>query len=304
MSHHKDFKEGHNYTFHIIKEVQIDKDELYFVLEDPTGNRHLLNETDYKHYTNLISGTDIECRIDKVNCTGKIFMEPENPIYKPGLTYSFIIESKVPKDNAFGYPILELSVKDEFGHSNKLDIIPREKNLEINELIELKVENIRKGDIHLSDPLLEKRVSKLEIGKIYYFHLVNEIEFEGEQYYILHDQYKNAHLLPIKHYKKYSLQLNSRIKAKVISYNPKAYYDLEPEHPVYKEGKIYNFEFVKKYRKNKSYINNAEVNVVLDHFGNELFAATKKSNYSHTPGDLLKYKVERMRKGKPILRNI
>ena len=47
----------------------------------------------YKHY-GIEPGNKINCRIDKINCTGKIFLEPEHPNLINGNRYDFMILDK------------------------------------------------------------------------------------------------------------------------------------------------------------------------------------------------------------------
>lgn len=58
----------------------------YLILEDAKGYRFL---QDYKPYAGygLKPGTKITCRVDKVNCNGKIFLEPAHPWFEEGKYY-------------------------------------------------------------------------------------------------------------------------------------------------------------------------------------------------------------------------
>ena len=74
------FKVGESYSFQIFKTVDISNEEFYMLL-DPNGNKYLLPAINYKPY-NFKIGEWIKCRIDKINCTGKMYIEPNHPVYK------------------------------------------------------------------------------------------------------------------------------------------------------------------------------------------------------------------------------
>ena len=61
--------------FKIIREITIPNDNKYYVLEDVIGNKHLLPTEFYRNYDIKIK-SEIECTVDKVNCIGRIFLEP------------------------------------------------------------------------------------------------------------------------------------------------------------------------------------------------------------------------------------
>ncbi|MGC8865749.1 MAG: hypothetical protein ACP5O2_08520 [Bacteroidales bacterium] len=62
----------------------------YLILEDAQGYRFF---QDYKPYANygLKAGTKITCRVDKINCNGKIFLEPAHPWFEEGNFYDIPI---------------------------------------------------------------------------------------------------------------------------------------------------------------------------------------------------------------------
>jgi len=95
-------KEKHSYKFLLIKTIEINGEELY-VLEDPFGKRHTLPTIYYTHYQ-LNVPSEVVCKIDKINCTGRIFLEPEHPFYKIGGIYQFkIIEIRKIEDTLYRY---------------------------------------------------------------------------------------------------------------------------------------------------------------------------------------------------------
>ncbi|GAB4447739.1 MAG: hypothetical protein Fur0028_02690 [Bacteroidales bacterium] len=75
-------KEGKMYSFLVEKLLTL-PDANYFVLIDDWDRKYLLPQKYYSDY-NIEIGKHIRCYVNKINCNGKIFLEPEHPIYKIG----------------------------------------------------------------------------------------------------------------------------------------------------------------------------------------------------------------------------
>jgi hypothetical protein len=85
-----DLKEGCLYNFIVLKSLKLPDDKEYFVTEDPRGKKHLLLKSFYESY-NISVGETITCKVDKINCNGKIFLEPQHPYLKDDHQYDFEI---------------------------------------------------------------------------------------------------------------------------------------------------------------------------------------------------------------------
>jgi hypothetical protein len=83
-------QEGLTFNFLLRSVVTLQDQKQYLILEDPDGIKHFLDEEPYKHY-HLKAGTTIRCRVEKINCTGRVFLEPEHPLYHVGSVYRFRI---------------------------------------------------------------------------------------------------------------------------------------------------------------------------------------------------------------------
>jgi hypothetical protein len=79
---------GENHSFHVLKCILLPDGYEYFILMDNYGEKHLLPAIYYKDYPILIH-SDYTCHVDKINCQGRIFLEPEHPYYKTGKIYNF-----------------------------------------------------------------------------------------------------------------------------------------------------------------------------------------------------------------------
>ncbi len=81
-------QEGEWLPFKIHNLIQLQDDNLYFVLQDINGMKHFLTAEYYMNY-NLKVGDEISCKIDRINCTGRIFLEPKHPYYTENEIYTF-----------------------------------------------------------------------------------------------------------------------------------------------------------------------------------------------------------------------
>jgi len=85
-------------VFNIINKVVLQDHREYFILEDPNGLRHFMDAGLYSGYS-LNIGKSLYCKVDHINCTGRIFLEPEHPHYMIGKSYYFPIRSLVEKED-------------------------------------------------------------------------------------------------------------------------------------------------------------------------------------------------------------
>jgi hypothetical protein len=137
--------EGNWYQFRVHNLIQLQDDAWYYVLQDINGLKHFLPAANYQVY-GIKPGDEISCKIDKINCTGRIYLEPRHPRYTEGEVYDFeTVKILDPGDGLIlivketGGNIIEVSTE---GHS--LD------DLKSKKIVQCRVKNIKKGT-----PILE-----------------------------------------------------------------------------------------------------------------------------------------------------
>lgn len=266
-----------------------------YILKDPFGYKHLLPASYYRHY-GIGNGDVLNCRVDKINCDGNVFIEPEHPVYKEGNIYDFEFVRFVNILNEYGDKDLVAEVKDinnqifhvllKLGSVSVLN--PPEK-------IKCRIEKIKKGRLYLSDPLTMHHDAEIKPGEKYKFKVVNTfISAENMQYFLLLDPFSRKHLLPQKYYTDYNITTGKNITCRVIKYSSKGFYLLEPEHPFYKEGNVYKFEVVEN-RKNSI--------IVKDVYTNRIEVARGDISDAEMPepGELIYGMIEKFRKGRPVI---
>ncbi len=134
-------KERARYDFLVIKLVETD-DERYFLLKGPDNKRYLLPEKYYTVY-GIMTGSVINCRIDKINCKGKVFLEPEHPYYREGNEYEFRLLEQQNKPDQNGKLLI---VGDEFGLRHEV-FVPGD--CEISASMVFRIDKIKKGCLFL-----------------------------------------------------------------------------------------------------------------------------------------------------------
>ncbi|OFX23114.1 MAG: hypothetical protein A2033_02140 [Bacteroidetes bacterium GWA2_31_9] len=137
------------YEFELIDEIDFFSSEKYYILSDPFKRKHLLNSKLYQKY-NYNIGSKINCHVDKINCQGRVYIEPEHPIYKVGNFYDFNFLRKDTIRNKRGDLKNVLIFEDLLGNEvysyvTVLDFFNNFKTLKVN----AKVIKIKKAKIYI-----------------------------------------------------------------------------------------------------------------------------------------------------------
>ncbi len=131
------------------KELTLPDNSNYFLVTGPDTKKYLIRAERYSHY-GITAGKIIKCKIDKVNCRGKVFLEPENPWYSEGKSYSFLVMGTEVRTDNSGNKHKSVVVTDKTG--NKI-IVPQEAFSSIPAKatkVNLKVERISKAKLYLT----------------------------------------------------------------------------------------------------------------------------------------------------------
>ena len=137
------------YIFEILKREELGNSSFY-ILKDPFGTKHIMPAEYYDSY-NLITGSKIKCYIDKINCRGKIFLEPDHPYYKIHGIYDFKYSRKGTVINKKGKEFKVIFVNDIF--NRKFTVLPNNKfqfsEKYKPETISCELKRIKKGKLYL-----------------------------------------------------------------------------------------------------------------------------------------------------------
>jgi len=294
--------EGKNYWFNIVKTLELDSDNKYYILEDPLGYKVLLPLEYYKDYK-FKHGEKILCRVDKINCKGQMFVEPAHPYYKEKNVYIFRYVKSLERLNFFGQKEYIIVVNDIFDNTWEVKTSPGNHLVNSRE-VECYVLKIKKGKLFLkkvndnmTSPLLKK-------GEYYDFSVIDEKinPDNGKRYLILEDKHKNNHILQKKHYLNHNIKKNQKITCRVDRISSEGYYYLEPRHPYYEPGKSYKFPAIRLDHYIFSNDKHQFTLVLEDHFGEEInIDLGEKIDDKLKDKEFLECKVKDIYKGKPVL---
>jgi hypothetical protein len=279
--------EGETYPFNIERSVTLGPNEDWLVLEDPLGYKILLPMVFYRDY-GFRPGQTIDCRVDKINCNGRMFLEPAHPHYREGEVYYFEVTGSGHRINILGLDEYYLEVRDVFG--NPWEVLTG--NPELVEMppgeIRCLVKRIKKGKLFLEIHGESRSPGDLKPGKTYVFRVVNEKvnPDDGYSYYILSDSRRKKHLLRKKYYNHYGIRKGMRIHCRVERLGTEGRFFLEPVHPCYRAGGTYSFPldriqellFSDGFRQKVVVLKDCHGEEVRIHVGEELATALSQHN--------------------------
>jgi hypothetical protein len=137
--------EGEWFPFKVYNLIRLQDEAWYYVLQDINGLKHFMPAQYYAEYGFKV-GDEITCKVDRINCTGRLFLEPKHPFYTEGNHYLFDLLSD-PN------PVEEkaIIVKEIFGNSIQVPLYGINK-IHLNGKLKVScvVKNIKKGK-----PILE-----------------------------------------------------------------------------------------------------------------------------------------------------
>jgi hypothetical protein len=234
--------EGRTYPFIVEGMVDHPDGHQYIKMKDPNGVKHLIRSDFYMQY-HFREGALVHCRVDHINCTGKIYIEPEHPYYKTGHYYEFPFR-EVTNIAVHGGSVNEMAVfEDVFGNDIMLPIDDVKEGISGLQAVRAKVIRIKKGKVFISTGESRDTFSELANDDWHLF-TIEKTKTYGEkyEYFILRDKLNRSYKLRKKYYLKYGLRLGQQIKCRMIRGENTFFF--EPEHPVYRIGETYDFEIL------------------------------------------------------------
>ena len=298
---HPYFEEGSWYPFIVVKEIQLPDESLAWLIADDHEVKYMLPSRFYNDY-GIRPGDQIRCRVDKINCTGKIYLEPEHPYYRQGRTYTFDVVSKSTQPDRYDDMRVFWHVRDIFG---KEMVIPAPGDYRCPnppKIVHCKVLRIKKGQLHLAHVHNIKIVNTLSVGFWYEFEVFETgHEFDHESWIILNGPDGQKYTLKNKHYKNYGMETGDRINCEVVGLDEDEQAILEPDHPFYKKGQQYTFPLADADDDLRDYQPTDNEVVVKDIFQN-LIILDKTIEEKHSLiSNRVHRKVAAIRKGIPLL---
>jgi len=148
-------------------------------------------------------------------------------------------------------------------------------------------------------------ITKLEQGKAYFCKILRKTisEIDGQEYFLVQDCFETLHLVPTIYYQNYFLPLNIPVLFYVDKINCKGEIFLEPEHPYYKIGKMYDFEYLGKGKRVEKDGKEMDVLLIQDIFGRQNYVPAflwQIQDFDFQP-IMIRCIVERIKKSRLIL---
>gem|GEM_PF-569193 len=290
-------REGQSYPFTCKELVELADRRKYYLFLDPNGFKHLLPESQYRHY-GFKEDQQFTCRVDKINCNGRVYIEPLHPLFREGEVYDFTFVEHSEKLASTGNLQRYMTVRDANGNSCSFPVIDTAKRYSSGDKVRLKVMLIRKGKIFLTDLLSSGPEQQLETGRTYEFLITGERDYgEKHLYFLLRGPFGDLHLLRKKHYVSYGLAEGLTVTCKVIA-SPAALHHLEPLHPFHREGEacvfdVLGVEYIERYPEKK-----VAVAVIYDRMDHKYYIPLDESGYSQKKPEKLYCSVEGIYKGR------
>ncbi len=288
----KYLKEGMTYPFVVIRESVLPDGTNVWLLQDIEDQKILLEKMNYTNYS-FTPGSYIYCRVDKINCSGKIFLEPPHPVYKDNQLYDF----DILKMNSSGSRGAIAVVKDMFGNEINVDLSEKTAGGTVGNKLHLKVKLVKKGVPLVIDPEKDE-ATVFEEKKQYIMYVEGQMELmNGVKFILLRDRDGNQHFLPADWYINYQLVSGQEVYCEVVKVLGGGKPVLEPVHPEYKRGEHYQLAFVREEEMTGSKGEFRNVVVVSDARGQRFYILKKHFESKKIPR-IITCRVEKYRKGK------
>jgi hypothetical protein len=180
--------------------------------------------------------------VDKVSCSGKIYLEPEHPYYQVGKSYLFPVDEVREVTDLYHQPFKLMVLKDRLNHLMYLPLWIDQKVLPKE--VELRVIRIKKSMVFALPNEFPFDYRPMD-GEWHKLKVINAFEMGDEgRFYLFEDELQKWHLAPVKYFGKQLLNLYAEVNAKVSMSRVSEYYNLEFEHPNYPFGTERYFDII------------------------------------------------------------
>ncbi len=265
-------REGDVIDVKIIKEILL-----------PNGKNALLGKfeqrlyiLDKKQFGNHEIAVDetIECHVDKINCSGKVFLSPNKTRSLIGSIEKYKILKIQTVEDTLGNAkyLLHLTSSSATKTQHITYILPTKKSQKYT------IRAIEKSK-YVLEPINSTACnytyeSEIKVRIIY----KTAIQNHGD-YYIVEDCFKRKHIISYSKYRHYNLSIGDTLKCRIRGFDKQYNLKLEPTNPKYKLGKVYTFETIGFTDSTNESGNPIKILSVKDCLGMEATIVQLPSNY-------------------------
>lgn len=266
------------------------------VLVDSKGKKYLVPYKMYSHY-GLVNGQIISCKVDKINCTGKVFLEPKHPFYNEGEIYTFHKNDIQSVEKEDGSNVNRVFLNDNMQNIFEFDLPEGYNPYDVPEKLKCRVSLCRKAKVYLNWIEIENEPESIFIkGKIYDFTVIECGHlFENELFIILKGIDEKLHAIKKKHYSEYGMKAGEHIFAEYMGRDEKQGLIFEPLHPVYKTGGIYEFSYFLELKDKEQHL------FLNDIFNNQIDMGVTSIDTLISDMGIIKAKILELKRGIPVL---
>jgi len=231
-------REKETYRFGVLRRITLPDDTESWVLTLTGEDRYLLPVEYYESYP-IVVGETLECRIDKINCSGRIYLEPIHPVYTEGRVIDLILHSTEACTDRAGNTLHKMVLQGDDGavHTHlclSAGGFPTGTNV-LAEILQ-----IRKGKLVLmiKDP---KPACTMVPGDVVEWTIIETASYCGEEVVVIEGDHGLRTYLTIKDYPFLNLTSGSSFTGTLVRLEPSGVPLVEPQHPDYQPGNVYTF---------------------------------------------------------------
>jgi len=271
----------------------------FFKLKDINGVKHLLAKEYYEKYPFKID-KDIQCRIDRINCNGRVYIEPLHPFYKYNRSYLFPVirfdEIMNTRHAIENHAVL----LDHLGYEITIPAEDLSPETNVGDMIKARVVRIKKGRIYVSTDDQADMFPEIKHGDYHLFRITGVKTYgAGYDFFILEDDQNRCIKLRIKFYFKYRLEVGMSIKCRMIRKSDGFFF--EPAHPSFVPGMEYDFEIIGQKMVDNYPEGESEVMMLKNPFGKDILLRKKDLPQQSVVGEKVTCRIADIQKGEPML---
>ena len=229
------------------------------------------------HNKNIQIGQFVDCYVDKINCSGQIFIEPISDKLAIGNTISLTVLGNIAVSDSLQNTKYHVELQTKNGIQS--EIISYYKI--DSPTLECKIIGLKNAKLLVED------ISNLQVynqkNQIYEFQVIREIDVAeiGKSLYV-RDAHHNSHIIPYSIFKHYNLRTKQKISCRVLGFDKFFNLKLEPKHPYYEIGNSYFFKTIRMDSSIDELGNIIQILIVVDKLGKEANIVQLPNNYKQT----------------------
>lgn len=297
----KMLQEKETYRFTVVRQITLPDDTSAWILTLNGDDRYLLPAEFYENYP-IVAGMPLDCRIDKINCSGRIYLEPRHPVYSEGKVIDLILNSTEAVTDQAGNTLHKMVVQGADGGKHT-HLCLSAGSWPSGTKMQAEILQIRKGKLvlRIKDPESACTMVPGDAGE---WIILETGSYRGEEVMAIEGEYGLRTYLSIKDYPFLNLTTGTRFTGTLVRLEPSGVPLVEPLHPVYKPGLVYPFRITGSTDLSEKGEEIQTILLVEDCYGNiiKVYPGQDSAHDLLLRNKDLNCMVLRLKKGRPVLR--